>query len=108
METWYDYIMEYNSTNPELTFNTADTSASSATTESTTAIAPKQRGRPKLDVNWPSTDFTFESLEATNKTLSSSSLRKKMRAELTKGGLVKVGTLKVAFGRPKNIYKKSL
>jgi hypothetical protein len=66
----------------------------------------KQRGRPKLNVNWPQTDFTFNSLEEDN-VLSSSSLRKKMRAELNRGALLKVGTLKTAFGRPKNLYRKA-
>tara|TARA_Y100000310_G_scaffold341514_1_gene440892 strand:+ start:1389 stop:1655 length:267 start_codon:yes stop_codon:yes gene_type:complete len=67
----------------------------------------KRRGRPKLNVAWPESDFTFNALEQNNSMLSSSSLRKKMRVELVKGGLVKVGTLKTAFGRPQNIYKKS-
>ena len=67
----------------------------------------KRRGRPRLNVDWPESDFTFNTLEQNNTTLSSSSLRKKMRVELVKGGLVKVGTLKTAFGRPQNVYKKS-
>ena len=67
----------------------------------------KKRGRPKMDVMWPESNFTFDSLSVANDTLSSSSLRKKMRAELLVGGLVKTGTLKTAFGRPKNVYKKS-
>jgi hypothetical protein len=66
----------------------------------------KGRGRPKIDVNWPEGKFTFESLRHNN-VLSSSSLRKKMRAELKAGGLVKVDTLKVAFGRPQNVYEKA-
>lgn len=69
--------------------------------------AKKTRGRPKLNVAWPESDFTFNSLVEGNRTLSSSSLRKKMRVELTKGALMKVGTLKTAFGRPQNVYKKS-
>jgi hypothetical protein len=71
------------------------------------AEVEKTRGRPKLNVDWPDARFTFNSLVSENKTLSSSSLRKKMRVELTKGALMKVGTLKTAFGRPQNIYKKS-
>lgn len=66
----------------------------------------KRRGRPKVDVQWPSEDFTFANLTQANGRLSTSSLRKKMRAELTKGGLLKVGTLKTAFGRPQDVYKK--
>ena len=77
-----------------------------APVESVQAELQKKRGRPKLNVNWPRTDFTFNSLEKDN-ILSSSSLRKKMRAELNRGGLLKVGTLKTAFGRPKNLYRKS-
>ena len=76
--------------------------------QSSTSVAVlKRRGRPKLNVDWPDSDFTFNALEQNNTTLSSSSLRKKMRVELGKGGLVKVGTLKTAFGRPQNVYKKS-
>ena len=67
----------------------------------------KKRGRPKVGVNWPNESFTFCNLIESNKVLSSSSLRKKMRTELVKGNLVKVGTLKTAFGRPQNIYNKS-
>lgn len=67
----------------------------------------KKRGRPKVNVNWPNESFTFSNLTESNKVLSSSSLRKKMRTELVKGNLVKVGTLKTAFGRPQNIYGKS-
>ena len=70
------------------------------------ASQTKRRGRPVVNVNWPNADFTFNNLHEANKALSSSSLRKKMRLELTKGGLVKVGTLKTAFGRPQNIYSK--
>ena len=72
------------------------------------AAAPetKKRGRPKQDVSWPESDFTFNSL-ADGNVLSSSSLRKKMRVELTRGGILKVGTLKTAFGRPKNLYRKA-
>ena len=65
------------------------------------------RGRPKLNVDWPEGQFTFINLENKN-VLSSSSLRKKIRAELKGGGVLKVGTLKTAFGRPQNVYKKSL
>ena len=67
---------------------------------------PAKRGRPRLNVQWPKESFTFSNLQEDNNVLSSSSLRKKMRAELVKGGLVKVGTLKTAFGRPKNLYKR--
>ena len=64
-----------------------------------------RRGRPKIAVNWPSKPFTFSTLLNDN-VLSSSSLRKKMRASLLTGELVKVDTLKTAFGRPKDIYQK--
>ena len=67
----------------------------------------KKRGRPKLNVSWPNSEFTFSNLTNVNDSLSSSSLRKKMRAELVKGGLIKTGTLKTAFGRPQNVYKRS-
>ena len=67
----------------------------------------RSRGRPRLSVRWPEGQFTFDKLNDSN-VLSSSSLRKKMRAELVKGGLVKVGTLKATFGRPKNLYAKQL
>ena len=66
-----------------------------------------RRGRPKVNVSWPNENFTVNKLIEANGMLSSSSLRKKRRVELTKGGLVKVGTLKTAFGRPQDIYKKS-
>ena len=66
----------------------------------------KQRGRPRLNVKWPEGEFTFDNLNEKN-VLSSSSLRKKMRAELQKGKLVKTGTLKAAFGRPQNVYKRA-
>ncbi len=70
-------------------------------------MAPaKKRGRPMVNVNWPMEEFTFSSLVENNNVLSSSSLRKKMRSELTKGRLMKTGTLKTAFGRPQNVYKK--
>ena len=75
--------------------------------EVTTQPALRKRGRPKVGVNWPNERFTFNSLVECNKILSSSSLRKKMRTELVEGQLVKVGTLKTAFGRPQNIYTKS-
>jgi response regulator of citrate/malate metabolism len=74
--------------------------------ESASCSMTKKRGRPKQSVSWPETDFTFDSLVEKN-VLSSSSLRKKMRVELTRGGILKVGTLKTAFGRPKNLYRKS-
>ena len=71
------------------------------------AVASRKRGRPKMNVTWPDSDFTFDSLTDMNATLSSSSLRKKMRTELMKGGLVKTGTLKTSFGRPKSVYKRA-
>lgn len=70
-------------------------------------VQQKKRGRPKVDVVWPDGQFTFNALTQQN-VLSSSSLRKKMRVELIAGELVKVDTLKTAFGRPQNIYKKAL
>ena len=70
------------------------------------SIPTKKRGRPRVSVNWPNSDFTFESLMESNKALSSSSLRKKMRSELVSERLRKVGTMKTAFGRPKNVYSK--
>jgi hypothetical protein len=66
----------------------------------------RRRGRPKISVQWPEGRFTFELLQTKN-VLSASSLRKKMRVELKRGGLVKVDTLKTAFGRPQNIYEKA-
>ena len=66
----------------------------------------KTRGRPRISVRWPEGEFSFLSLEGNN-TLSASSLRKKIRAELKTGGLLKVGALKTAFGRPQNLYRKS-
>ena len=82
--------------------------AERSATEETPVAAPSKanRGRPRLNVNWPDGEFTFSALNEGN-TLSSSSLRKKMRAELSKGNLLKVDTLKVAFGRPQNVYKKA-
>jgi len=83
-----------------------------ATTPSTVPVTQpqpasvKRRGRPKVSVEWPNETFTFNKLTEENTALSSSSLRKKMRTELSKGGLVKVGTLKTAFGRPQDVYKK--
>ena len=74
--------------------------------EAPTSLSIKKRGRPKVNVNWPNENFTFNTLVSDNQSLSSSSLRKKMRAELVRGGLLKVGTLKTAFGRPQNIYQK--
>lgn len=71
------------------------------------AVASRKRGRPKMNVTWPDSDFTFDSLTDMNAALSSSSLRKKMRTELMKGGLVKTGTLKTSFGRPKSVYKRA-
>ncbi len=65
-----------------------------------------KRGRPKVNVNWPNSEFTFESLTESNKALSSSSLRKKMRNEISRGSVKKVGTVKSTFGRPKNIYTR--
>ena len=71
----------------------------------TTTVQAARRGRPRISVNWPEENFTFSSLLDSN-VLSTSSLRKKMRMELAEGGLVKVDTLKTAFGRPLNVYKK--
>jgi hypothetical protein len=65
----------------------------------------RKRGRPQINVSWPEGSFTFSSLNQNN-VLSSSSLRKKMRVELRAGNLVKVDTLKTAFGRPQNVYEK--
>lgn len=70
-----------------------------------TETSTKRRGRPKMDVTWPKGTFTFNSLKAEN-SLSPSSLRKKLRSSLVKGGLVKVNTLKTAFGRPQTVYEK--
>ncbi|MAF24542.1 hypothetical protein CL634_03060 [bacterium] len=69
-------------------------------------VEPPKRGRPKINVDWPEGRFTFNMLTDKN-VLSSSSLRKKMRLELKRGGLVKVDTLRTAFGRPQNIYSKN-
>ena len=69
-------------------------------------VTKKTRGRPKLNVQWPDGEFTFVGLELSN-ILSSSSLRKKIRTELKTGALLKVGTLKTAFGRPQNLYRKN-
>ena len=71
-----------------------------------TVSTPARRGRPKVNVNWPNAEFTFENLTESNKALSSSSLRKKMRSELVNGSLKKVGTVKTTFGRPKNVYSR--
>ena len=71
-----------------------------------TVSTPPRRGRPKVNVNWPNAEFTFENLTESNKALSSSSLRKKMRSELVNGSLKKVGTVKTTFGRPKNVYSR--
>lgn len=76
-----------------------------AENEETQAQSDPKRGRPRVPVVWPQEEFTFNSILSEN-VLSASSLRKKMRAELLQGGLVKVNTLKTAFGRPQNIYKK--
>jgi response regulator of citrate/malate metabolism len=78
--------------NNEVTTNTEESKAS-------------KRGRPMQYIKWPESEFTFDNLRDTN-VLSSSSLRKKMRMELAKGSLVKVNTLRTAFGRPKDLYKK--
>jgi len=72
-----------------------------------TSPVKKQRGRPRMNIAWPKEEFTFNSLNEKN-VLSSSSLRKKMKVELCKGGLVKTGTLKTAFGRPQNLYRKQI
>ena len=80
--------------------NEASLQQESAPTESS-----RKRGRPRVEVQWPNDSFTFASLVSSN-VLSTSSLRKKMRAELEQGGLVKVDTLKTAFGRPLNVYRK--
>ena len=73
--------------------------------EAMPSSTPRQRGRPRVNVRWPEGEFTFDNLNEKN-ILSSSSLRKKMRLELQKGELVKTGTLKTAFGRPRNVYRK--
>lgn len=91
----YRYMNEENETTTPVNVTSVDPSRT------------KPRGRPVVNVNWPNADFTFNNLNEANKALSSSSLRKKMRLELTKGGLVKVGTLKTTFGRPQNIYSKN-
>ena len=77
-----------------------------AVTENPVESPQKRRGRPKISVDWPEGRFTFSSLRSGN-VLSASSLRKKMRVELAEGGLVKVDTLKTAFGRPQNVYEKA-
>jgi len=76
-------------------------------TENVCAPSRKRtRGRPKQEISWPQGEFTFDSLKESN-VLSASSIRKKMRAELVRGGMLKVATLKTAFGRPLNVYKKN-
>ena len=89
------------------TVNTDVTSTQvTETTSEPTSVSKSTRGRPRLNVAWPEGEFTFLNLEDKN-VLSSSSLRKKIRAELKTGGILKVGTLKTAFGRPQNLYKRS-
>ncbi len=75
--------------------------------QSSQVAQQKKRGRPRVEVVWPNGQFTFNALTQRN-VLSSSSLRKKMRVELKAGGLLKVDTLKTAFGRPQNIYEKTV
>ncbi len=89
---------------PELTTN-EEVSSVATVNENPQPQGDRKRGRPRINIQWPDSEFTFNSLLSAN-VLSGSSLRKKMRAELSQGGLVKVDTLKTAFGRPQNIYKK--
>jgi len=90
----------------EDTYTLENDPAVRAVMESPAEALQKSRGRPKIDVLWPEGRFTFNSLQSGN-VLSASSLRKKMRVELRRGELVKVDTLKTAFGRPQNIYEKA-
>tara|TARA_B100000287_G_scaffold434488_1_gene499071 strand:+ start:682 stop:948 length:267 start_codon:yes stop_codon:yes gene_type:complete len=86
--------------------NTTPEESNITMNETAEVQASKKRGRPKVEIVWPEGNFTFDSLKQTN-VLSSSSLRKKMRTELMRGGILKVDTLKTAFGRPHNVYKKA-
>lgn len=97
--------MEYNTDNSEQPTNvTTQPSITEPTVKEPSVM--KRRGRPRLKVEWPEGEFTFDNLNEKN-TLSSSSLRKKMRTELQNGNLIKTGTLKTSFGRPQNVYKRA-
>ncbi len=86
--------------------NEENTQQENAQVTQPSVCTPPRRGRPQVNVNWPNTEFTFDSLTESNKALSSSSLRKKMRTELVNGSLKKVGTVPTTFGRPKNVYTR--
>ena len=102
MGLWYHIHMNETSNNSDNEVLTPMAECAASVTQSNS----KKRGRPMVNVKWPAEEFTFSSLVENNNVLSSSSLRKKMRAEIGKGGLMKTGTLKTVFGRPQNIYKK--
>ena len=92
--------------NTSVNTDVTSTQVTETTANESTSVSKSTRGRPRLNVAWPEGEFTFLNLEDKN-VLSSSSLRKKIRAELKAGGILKVGTLKTAFGRPLNLYKRS-
>ena len=74
-------------------------------------VTGTKRGRPKVNMSWPSGNFTFKNLLDNSKEhgLCASSLRNKIRESVSNGEIKRVEVLAGKTGRPQNVYsKKSL
>ena len=72
------------------------------------AVTDTKRGRPKVEMTWPSENFTFKNLLDNTKEhgLCASSLRNKIRESVNTGEISKVQSLAGKTGRPQNVYSK--
>jgi|TARA_B100001971_G_scaffold195925_1_gene203235 hypothetical protein len=71
----------------------------------------KKRGRPVVGLSWPTTVFTVKDVMEGEKnpptSLTSASVRMKVREALEAGTLVRVGMEKGKTGRPRSMFMKT-
>jgi len=73
----------------------------------------KKRGRPVVDLNWPTTVFTVKEVmdgspegQFLSSPLTSAAVRMKIRSAVKTGELVSVGKEKGKTGRPRSMFKR--
>lgn len=76
------------------------------TTSNTTVVATKKSpGRPPVDITWPTSEFTVDSVHQTTG-LSEVTISKKIHAAVKGGTLESAGTEKSGHGRPRNKWRR--
>jgi hypothetical protein len=73
----------------------------------------KKRGRPVINLNWPTTIFTVKDVmngilgeQFLSSPLTGAAVRMKVRDAVKTGELVSVGKEKGKMGRPRSMFKK--